>query len=129
MSWNCVQCGNENTGEVSTCRFCHYARIATGLRLVSDETGRAVECRLATVFGSRTLKRLGDSGLKFVSPEQFRVEKNLDGGGWTVTHLPYAQNPTFLNGTPIPAEGSSLSEGDKLSIKGMHFQLSVFLLP
>lgn len=128
MSWNCPQCGNESPGELSICPFCSYARIASGLRLVSDETGQAVECHLATVFGSRTLARLDDSGLKFVSPEQFRLEKNLDCGGWTVTHLSYAQNPTYLNGAPIPGEGSSLSEGDKLSIKGMHFQLSVFLL-
>ena len=128
MSWNCPQCGNESPGEASTCPFCTYARIASGLRLVSDETGRAVECRLTTVFGSRTLKRLGDTGLKFVSPEQFKVEKNVERGGWTVTHLSYAKNPTYLNGAPIAGGGSPLSEGDKLSIKGVHFQLSVIPL-
>ena len=128
MSWNCPQCGNESPGEVSTCRFCEYVRIASGLRLVSDETGLPVECRLTTVFGSQTLKRLGDTGLKFVSTEQFKVEKTVERGGWSVTHLSYAKNPTYLNGAPIASEGSPLSEGDKLSIKGIHFKLSVFLL-
>jgi hypothetical protein len=95
---------------------------------VSDETGQAIECQLDTVLGSPTLKRLRDSGLKFVSQGQFTLKKNVERGGWIVTHLSYAKNPTYLNGAPIPAEGSPLSEGDKLSIKGVHFQLSVFLL-
>jgi len=125
MSWNCPQCGNAVESSTTICPFCSYTKFPAGVALVSDETGKEIQCRISTVFGSTTLKTLGDSGLKYVSTEQFRVEKKTELGGWFAFNVSYAKNSTYLNGSPLPAEGSLLKDGDKLSIKGKFLNLSI----
>lgn len=128
MNWNCPQCGNAVESSTTTCPFCSYTKFPVGVALVSDETGKEIQCRISTVFGSTTLKTLGDSGLKYVAPEQFRIEKKTELGGWTVDNVSYAKNATYLNGEPIPEGGSILKDGDKISIKGKFLSLSPRIL-
>ena len=125
MKWKCDNCGIENELSQSTCPGCFNPRFPLGVGLISDETGKEIQCRISAVLGGRTLKKLGDSGLKYVSDEQFRLDKKPDLGAWVVTNLPGSKNPTYLNGAPIPDEGSQLKEGDILSIKGKALALTV----
>ena len=60
--------------------------------------------------------------------EQFKVEKRKEQGGWAIVNLPWATHPTFLNGAPIDTAGVILKEGDRLSINGMFFQMTVRIL-
>lgn len=128
MSWNCPQCGNAVESSTTTCRFCSYTKFPAGVALVSDETGKEIQCRISTVFGSTTLKTLGDSGLKYVSTEQFCIEKKAELGGWFAFNVSYAKNSTYLNGSPLPAEGSLLKDGDKLSMKGKFLNLCIRII-
>jgi hypothetical protein len=125
MNWNCPQCGNEVESSTTACPFCSYTKLPAGISLVSDETGKEILCRINTVFGSNSLKVLGDSGLKYVSSEQFSIEKNASLGGWFAGGVSHAKNPTYLNGAPLSVGGSLLKTGDKLSIKGLFLHISV----
>ena len=71
---------------------------------------------------------LRDPEVKYVSSEQFKLERHTDQGGWSVTNVSWATNPIFLNGAPIPPEGIILKNGDKLAIKDKFFRLTVRLL-
>jgi hypothetical protein len=128
MTWNCPQCGNSADSSTTICPFCSYTKFPSGIALVSEETGKEIQCRISTTFGAAALKQLGDSGLKYASVEQFRIEKKNDQGGWFVSGISYAKNSTFLNGAEIPIEGSLLKPEDKLSIKGKFLNLSVRVL-
>ena len=99
-----------------------------GVAFVSDATGKEIQARIPTVFGASTLKILGDAEVKYVSGEQFKLEKRTDQGGWAVVNVTWATNPVFLNGAPIPPEGAILKNGDKLAIKDKFFRLTVRLL-
>ena len=99
-----------------------------GVAFVSDVTGKEVEARIPTSFGGSTLKILGDPEIKFVSSEQFKLEKRTEQGGWAVVNVSWATNRLYLNGAPIPPEGAILKQGDKLSIKDKFFRLTVRLL-
>jgi hypothetical protein len=128
MSWKCEQCGIDNDDATHTCCGCCFTKLPIGIALVSDETGKEIQCRIVTVLGASSLKQLEDQGLKYVSAEQFRIEKKLDLGGWIVSGISYSKNATYLNGAEIPAEGVLLKDGDKLSIKGKHMNISVRLI-
>ncbi len=128
MSWKCEQCGIDNDDATHTCCGCCFTKLPIGIALVSEETGKEIQCRISTTFGAASLKQLGDFGLKYASVEQFRIEKKNDQGGWFVSGISYAKNPTFLNGAEIPIEGSLLKPEDKLSIKGKFLNLTIRLL-
>jgi hypothetical protein len=128
MNWKCPQCGIDNDDTATICCGCGYTQLPIGIALVSDETGKEIQCRITTTLGAPSLKRLEDQGLKYVSSEQFRIEKKLELGGWIVSGISYAKNPTYLNGAEIPDEGVLLKEGDKLSIKGIYMSISVRLI-
>jgi hypothetical protein len=129
MPWKCPQCGNDNDDSVTTCAFgCGYVKFPPGVAFVSDATGKEIQARIPTVFGASTLKILGDAEVKYVSGEQFKLEKRTDQGGWAVVNVTWATNPVFLNGAPIPPEGAILKNGDKLAIKDKFFRLTVRLL-
>jgi hypothetical protein len=125
MSWKCEQCGIDNDEATHTCCGCCFTKLPIGIALVSEETGKEIQCRISTTFGAAALKQLGDSGLKYASVEQFRIEKKNDQGGWFVSGISYAKNSTFLNGAEIPIEGSLLKPEDKLSIKGKFLNLTI----
>jgi hypothetical protein len=128
MPWVCPQCGNSTPDDQSTCPLDGYSKVAAGVALVSDATGREVQVRIPTSMGAASLARLGDPEVKYVSGDQFKVERRPDQGGWAVVNSVLATNPLFLNGAPIPAEGVVLKQGDKLSIKDKFFRLTVRLL-
>lgn len=133
MSWKCPQCAVDGLEDSQGSHAieaggCGYVRFPSGVSLVSDATGKEVLCRLPTTFGGLSLKLLGDPEVKYVSNEQFKLEKRVDQGGWAVVDIPWATNPVYLNGTSIPPEGALLKEGDKLSIKDKFFRLTVRLL-
>ena len=129
MPWKCPQCGNDNDDFVMTCAFGDgYVKFPPGVAFVSDVTGKEVEARIPTSFGGSTLKILGDPEIKFVSSEQFKLEKRTEQGGWAVVNVSWATNRLYLNGAPIPPEGAILKQGDKLSIKDKFFRLTVRLL-
>ena len=125
MQWICQVCERQNDPDKAQCPGCLNDRSPIGVELVSDESGKEVQCRINTVFGTGSLTSLGDSGIKYVSRDQFRVEKKTDHSGWIVAGVTYAKNPTYLNGVPIPEGGELLKEGDKLSIKGKFLNLTV----
>lgn len=129
MPWKCPQCGNDNDDAVATCAFgCGYVKFPPGVAFVSEVTGKEIQARIPKNFGADTLKGLGDPEVKYVSSEQFKLEKRTDQGGWAVVNVCWATNPLFLNGSPIPSDGAILKTGDKLSIKDKFFRLSVRLL-
>lgn len=129
MPWKCPQCGNDNTDSMATCAFgCGYIKFPPGVVFVSNATGKEIQARIPTTFGATALKTLGDPEVKYVSSEQFKLEKRTEQGGWAVVNVSWATNPLFLNGAPIPAEGAILKDGDKLSIKDKFFRLAIRLL-
>ena len=82
------------------------------------ETGSGDRCSFhgSDVFG-RELARLlcreaGSQDFKFVSKEQFRIERTDD--GWFVSGVPTATNHTYLNGSSISGVRVELHEGDRL---------------
>ncbi|MEI7728111.1 MAG: FHA domain-containing protein [Verrucomicrobiota bacterium] len=129
MPWKCPQCGNDNADSAVTCVFgCGYVKFPPGVVFVSDVTGKEIQARIPTTFGATALKTLGDSEIKYVSSEQFKLEKRIDQGGWAIINTSWATNPLFLNGSPIPPEGIILKHGDKLSIKDKFFRLTIRLI-
>lgn len=129
MPWKCPQCGNNNDDAATTCAFGDgYVRFPSGVAFVSEVTGKEVQACITTNFGNSALKMLGDPEVKYVSSEQFKLEKRIDQGGWAVTNVVWATNPLFLNGSPIPPEGGILKNGDRLAIKDKFFRLAVRLL-
>jgi hypothetical protein len=74
------------------------------------------------------LKTLDPGEARFASTEQFIVEKAQDRGGWVIRHVTGATNPTYLNGSDVPAEGAVLKTGDAVSIKDKYLRLAVRLL-
>ena len=133
MPWKCPQCGVDNLAESQTSHpieaaGCGYVRLPVGVVIKSDATGKDMTVRVNGSFGSSSLNLLGDPDIKFVSTEQFMVEKSTTKGGWLITSSRKAHNPVFLNGVPIGSEGAILKEGDKLSIKDKCFRLTVHLL-
>ncbi len=133
MPWKCPQCGVDNIADGQSSHLieaggCGYVRFPTGVVIRSDATGKDMTVRVNGSFGSSSLNLLGDPDIKFVSTEQFAVEKSIAKGGWLITSAVKAQNPLFLNGLPISPEGALLKEGDKLSIKDKCFRLTVHLL-
>lgn len=128
MPWKCPQCGVDGLDDGKGSCDCGFVKFPSGVALVADATGKELQMRLPTTFGQSSLKRLGDPDVQYVSSEQFKVEKRTEQGGWAISSLPWATNPLFLNDAPIPAEGSILKEGDKLSIKGKFFRITVRLL-
>ena len=99
-----------------------------GVAFASDATGKEIQARIPTTFGASALKMLGDPEVKYVSSEQFKLEKRTDKGGWAVVNVTGATNPIFLNGAPVPPEGVILKNGDKLAITDKFFRLTVRLL-
>lgn len=128
MSWKCPQCGVDGLDDGLGSCSCGYVRFPSGVAFTSDVTAKEVQMRVPTTFGQSSLKSLGDPDVKYVSSEQFKVEKRPDQGGWAILDVSWATNPLFLNGGPIPGEGAILKEGDKLSIKDKFFRLTVRLL-
>lgn len=129
MPWKCPDCGTETIADAENrCPNCPYVRFPAGIVLVSDATGKEAQTRLPFTFGKATLDRLGDADVKYVSNEQFKLEKHTEQGGWAVVNVSWATNPTFLNGAAIPSEGVILKNGDKLSVKDKYFRLTVRVL-
>ncbi len=128
MPWKCPQDGNDVSDELLACPHCLYVRMPTGVSLASDATGKKIEAHIETLFGALSLRRLQDPDVKFVSNDQFHLKCWVDKGGWAVVPVAYATNPSFLNGEPIDPNGALLKAGDKLSIKGKYFHLTVGLL-
>ena len=133
MPWKCPQCGvdgiDDSVGSHAIeAGGCGYVKFPPGIAFVSDATGKEIQARIPTTFGISALKMLGDPEVKYVSSEQFKLEKHTDQGGWSVTNVSWATNPIFLNGAPIPPEGIILKNGDKLAIKDKFFRLTVRLL-
>ena len=83
---------------------------------------------MPVTLGNASLKSFEQPEIRFVSAEQFRLEKAVDRGGWAVFNVAYASNPLYLNGAAIPVEGVLLKTGDKLSIKDKYFRMTVRLL-
>ncbi len=133
MPWKCPQCGvdgiDDSVGSHAIeAGGCGYVRFPLGVVFISDATGKEIQARIPTIFGTSTLRRLRDPEVKYVSDAQFKLERRADQGGWAVANIPHATNPVFLNGAPIPPEGVILKNGDKLAIKDRFFHLTVRLL-
>lgn len=128
MPWTCPQDGTDVPDNSPSCSLCGYVRFPSGVVLRSDATGNEVQVRLDSTLGAAALMLLGDPEVRFVSSQQFKIEKRRAHGGWAIVNLPYATNPMFLNGAPIAPLGVILKDGDRISIKDKYFRLSVRLL-
>jgi hypothetical protein len=129
MTWKCPNCGHDPIEDsIAICSVCGYRKFPGGVILRSEATGKQIEIRLTGTFGSRSLTRLEDPGIKFVSSEQFRIEKRVEEGGWAVIPILYAKNPTYLNGEALQEAGQLISDGMRLSIKDKHFFLLLSLI-
>ena len=128
MPWKCPQDGNDVQDGMDQCPLCGFVRFPLGVVLRSDATGKEIAVRVGATFGSANLGILNDADVKYVSPEQFRIEKRTDQGGWAVTNVSWAMNPMFLNGSPVGPSGVVLKDGDRLSVKDKFFRLTVRVL-
>jgi hypothetical protein len=128
MTWQCPQDGNEVADGTNACPFCGYSRFPQGIVLRSDATGKELQLRLEATLGKSALGILGDPEVRYVSAEQFKVEKRSAQGGWAIVGSPTATNPLLLNGAPIDPSGAIVKDGDRLSIKEKSFRLTVRLL-
>jgi hypothetical protein len=131
MAWSCPECGVQGLDDSTSSHpveagGCGYSKTPEGVALQSTTSGKEVRARLTTTFGKSSLKGLDDPEVRYVSAEQFKLEKRSD--GWTVTSIPWATNPLYVNGSQIPQEGVLLKQGDQLSIKGKFLLLNVMLL-
>lgn len=132
MPWKCPQCGVGGIPDSLSSHLvegggCGYVHFPSAVIIRSEATGKELSVRVSGSFGSNTLKLLQDEDIKFVSSEQFRIEKREAEGGWLILNEPGAKNPMFLNGNPIRAEGMILKEGDRLSIKDKCLRLTARL--
>jgi hypothetical protein len=130
MPWTCPHCGVENLDDSSISHAiedggCGYVRIPSGIVLVSEYSSKELPVRAPVTLGADALRSLKDPEVRFVSKNQFRLEKHRNMGGWVVFNIKYATNPLYHNGNAIPEEGCLLNPGDRLSIKGLHFHLSI----
>jgi hypothetical protein len=132
MPWKCPQCGADGLDDGLSSHAvdaggCGFSKFPAGVVLTSAASGKELSVRLPTMVGQAVLRRLAPDECKYASTDQFRVDKSPERGGWVVYAIPYAANPTYLNGAPIPADGQVLKAGDSLSIKGKYLLLSVSL--
>ena len=128
MPWPCPQDGTEVSDGTGTCPLCGYVRVPSGLALVSDVSGKEIQVRVDVTLGSGGFRQLDDPEVRYVSAEQCKLSKIAAMGGWIIQSVPYASNPMYLNDASIEPAGVLLREGDRLSIKGLYFRLSVRLL-
>ena len=128
MPWKCPQDGTDIPDASNACALCGYVRFPSGVALKSVATGKELQVRLGATFGSSALRILGDPEVKYVSSEQFKIEKRQNQDGWAIVNIPYATNPLFLNGAPVDPTGAILKDGDRLSVKENLFRLTVRLL-
>jgi hypothetical protein len=128
MTWICPQDGTTVEAGRTTCTLCGYSRIPAGVSLRSEATGREVQVRIPTTLGARALARLEDPEQAKISPQQFRLERRPDQGGWVILPEPFAVNAVWVNGAPLAPEGVLFHEGDTLSIAERFFRLTVHLL-
>lgn len=122
MPWKCPQCGVEGLDDSRSSHAieaggCGYVKFPSSLTLSSEATGKSLTVRLATTIGRRVLHGLAPEEALVASTEQFRVELVPDRGGWQLTTVSWATNPTYLNDSPVPAEGAMLKPGDCVSVK------------
>jgi hypothetical protein len=103
-------------------------RVPSGLALVSAVSGKEIQVRVDVTLGSGGFRQLDDPEVRYVSAEQCKLSKIAAMGGWIIQSVPYASNPMYINDAPIEPAGVLLREGDRLSIKGLYFRLSVRLL-
>ena len=133
MTWKCPDCGVEGLDDALTSHAiadggCGYSKFPAGVTLTSEATGQQITLRISTTLGQSSLKSLDPAEIRFVSSDQFRIEKDPARGGWVLFNVAYATNPLFINGASIPVEGAVLKTGDRLSIKDKYFRLAVQLL-
>jgi|GEM_PF-2824984 len=133
MPWKCPQCGVDDIDDSLSSHLiesggCGYVRFPAGVILRSDASGKEITVRVGGSFGSSSLKLLGDPDIRFVSTEQFMLEKCTAKRGWLLINNAKSQNHIFLNGSPLGLEGEVLKQGDKISIKDKYFHLTVHLL-
>jgi len=131
MPWSCPECGVQGLDDSTNSHpveagGCGYAKVPAGVAFQSVVSGKEIQSRLTTTFGKSSLAGLADPDVRYVSTEQFKLEKRSD--GWAVTSIPWATNPLYVNGSQIPPEGVLLKQGDQLSIKGKFLLLNVMLL-
>ena len=125
MPWKCPQDGTDVPDGTNSCALCGFVRFPAGVALKSDVTGKELQVRVGTTLGSSALRICDDPEVRYVSAEQFRIEKRQDQGGWAISNIAAAANPLYLNGQPIDAAGVILKDGDHLSIKDKYFRLTV----
>jgi len=82
-----------------------------------EGTTGSISASLPTQVGRALLARAIGDDARYASTTQFHVERSSD-GSWLLRPVQAAQNPTFLNGCPVPPEGAPLREGDQVSLAG-----------
>ncbi len=127
MDFQCPTCGTRRASEKDPCPACGFADVPQVIQLRSRATGRNLALRVAIDLGTSNLRELQDPELRFASPKQFHLERALDRRGWVLRNHGSAQNPTWLNDAPVPADGAVLKSGDVISIKGKKLFLEVVL--
>ena len=128
MPWKCPQDANDVPDEVNKCPLCGFVRFPSGIVIKSDTTGKELQIRLGATFGRANLKILADPEIQYVSPEQFKIEKRQEQGGWAIVNLTWATHPLFLTGAPIDPTGELLQDGDRLSIKDKYVRMTIRML-
>lgn len=116
MAWTCPECGLAEIADADTvCRGCGYRRLGRVV-LVSETTGKQIDTGVDIEVTVHLLQTLGDEDARFASPFQFVLARDVEKRAWTIRHRTEARNPTYLNGSPLPASPVPLTEEDRISI-------------
>ena len=114
--WKCPQCGfPDNPQDSRRCESCGFVRLGK-LVLVSAETEGRLTVGVDTAIGKRLLQSFAGEDHIYAGEPQFLLSRDLVEGGWRITAVPDARNPTFLNGVDLAGGSAPLEHAATVSI-------------
>lgn len=123
--WKCPQCGfPDNARESRRCDSCGFVR-AGKLVLISAETDGKLTVGVDTAIGKRLLQGFAGGDHIYAGEPQFLLSRDLAEGGWRITAVSDARNPTFLNGVDLAGGSAPLEHAAIVSIGPSKMQLRV----
>ncbi len=128
MAWKCPQCGFLHEDDATPqCEACGFSRMprAGRLVLVAEETTRRLTVGVDTAVGKHLLQTFAGGDHVYAGEPQFLLARDAANGSWSITSVPGAKNPTFLNGAALGDAPAPLAAGAVISIGPTRLRLRV----